>query len=134
MFGLQMARPPASTKPLEVKIANQESELVNLLKRIPLTHRELEILRELASQLKESTLKSKGEAMLPLLLANFIFDSLAMPSVLGRDRLKVMSSRMPTDETLGFEAAVNALGEKLLFLLNKNIKLFLSFRIKSKCV
>ena len=36
MFGLEMARPPASTKPMEVKLAHQESELVNLLKKIPL--------------------------------------------------------------------------------------------------
>ena len=36
MFGLELARPPASTKPMEVKLAHQESELVGLLKRIPL--------------------------------------------------------------------------------------------------
>lgn len=36
MFGLELARPPATTKPLEVKLAHQESELVTLLKRIPL--------------------------------------------------------------------------------------------------
>jgi len=36
MFGLELARPPASTKPMEVKLAHQESELVSLLKRIPL--------------------------------------------------------------------------------------------------
>lgn len=36
MFGLEMTRPPASTKSLEVKLANQEADLVNLLKRIPL--------------------------------------------------------------------------------------------------
>lgn len=127
MFGLQMARPPASTKPLEVKLANQESELVNLLKRITLGHKELQILRELANELKDCTLKSKGEAMLPLLLANFIFDSLAVSNVVGRDRLKMVNSIvqteevlrlktvtpiMPNDEVLGFEAAVNALGLK----------------------
>ena len=36
MFRLELARPPATTKPLEVKLAHQESELVTLLKRIPL--------------------------------------------------------------------------------------------------
>lgn len=112
MFGLEMARPPASTKPLEVKLANQESDLVNLLKRIPLSHRELSILREKADQLKEGTLRSRGEALLPIMLASFIFDALAMPSVVGRDRNKVLNLRLPSDEPLGFEAAVAALGMK----------------------
>ncbi|KRT86467.1 hypothetical protein AMK59_1153, partial [Oryctes borbonicus] len=112
MFGLEMARPPASTKPLEVKLANQESDLVNLLKKIPLGHKELEILRERAEQLKEGTLKSRGEALLPIMLASFIFDALAMPSFVGRDRNRVLSMRLPTDELLGFEAAVAALGLK----------------------
>lgn len=112
MFGLEMARPPASTKPLEVKLANQESDLVNLLKRIPLSHKELTIIREKAEQLKEGILKSRGEALLPIMLASFVFDALVMPSVVGRDRAKVLSVRLPTDEPLGFEAAVAALGMK----------------------
>lgn len=112
MFGLEMARPPASTKPLEVKLANQESDLVNLLKKIPLGHKELQILRERAEQLKEGTLKSRGEALLPIMLASFIFDALVMPSFVGRDRNRVLNMRLPTDEPLGFEAAVAALGLK----------------------
>lgn len=112
MFGLEMARPPASTKPLEVKLANQESDVVNLLKRIPLGHKELQILRERAEHLKEGTIKSRGEAMLPIMLASFIFDALVIPGVVGRDRNKIASLRLPTDEPLGFEAAVAALGLK----------------------
>nr|CAI5864382.1 unnamed protein product [Callosobruchus analis] len=112
MFGLEMARPPASTKPLEVKLANQEADLVGLLKRIPLGHRELQMLRERAEQLKEGTLKSRGEALLPIMLASFVFDALVIPSVVGRDRVKIMSMRLPSDEPLGFEAAVAALGLK----------------------
>lgn len=112
MFGLEMARPPASTKPLEVKLANQETDLVNLLKRIPLGHKELQILRERAEHLKEGTIKSRGEAMLPTMLASFIFDALVIPTVVGRDRTKIMNMRLPTDEPLGFEAAVAALGMK----------------------
>ncbi|XP_044262836.1 zinc finger SWIM domain-containing protein 8 homolog [Tribolium madens] len=112
MFGLEMARPPASTKPLEVKLANQESDLVNLLKRIPLGHKELQVLRERAEHLKEGTIKSRGEAMLPTMLASFIFDALVIPGVVGRDRTKIASLRLPTDEPLGFEAAVAALGMK----------------------
>lgn len=112
MFGLEMARPPASTKPLEVKLANQEADLVNLLKRIPLGIKELQILRERAEQLKEGTLKSRGEAMLPIMLASFIFDALVIPTVVGKDRSKVLNMRLPTDEPLAFEAAVAALGLK----------------------
>ncbi|VVC95734.1 unnamed protein product [Leptidea sinapis] len=58
LFALEMARPPASTKALEVKLNNQESELVALLKKLP------------------------------------------------------TGSRVPSDEVLGFEAAVAALGLK----------------------
>lgn len=85
---------------------------MNLLKRIPLGHKELQILRERADQLKEGTLKSRGEAMLPIMLASFIFDALVIPSVIGRDRVKIMNMRLPSDEPLGFEAAVAALGLK----------------------
>uniref|UniRef100_A0A182SUV5 Uncharacterized protein n=1 Tax=Anopheles maculatus TaxID=74869 RepID=A0A182SUV5_9DIPT len=115
LFGLEMSRPPASTKPLEVKLANQESDLLALLKRIPLGNDELKAIRERAEQLRDGLLKSRGEALLPIMLASFIFDALVMPSVVGREnRLKMMSSayRYPTDENLGFEAAVAALGLK----------------------
>ncbi|KAJ9580171.1 hypothetical protein L9F63_004188, partial [Diploptera punctata] len=115
MFGLEMARPPASTKPLEVKLANQEAELVNLLKRIPLGNWELKMIRERAEQLKEGTLRSRGEALLPIMLASFIFDVLVMPATVGREPRCVLlnpSLRLPTDEALGFEAAVAALGLK----------------------
>ena len=36
MFGLELARPPAATKPMEGRLAHQETELVALLKKIPL--------------------------------------------------------------------------------------------------
>uniref|UniRef100_A0ABD2X903 SWIM-type domain-containing protein n=1 Tax=Trichogramma kaykai TaxID=54128 RepID=A0ABD2X903_9HYME len=74
LFGIEMARPPASTKPLEVKLAHQESELVNLLKRIPLGENEMEMIRQ---------------------------------------PLKTLSAcKQSTDELLGFEAAVSAIGLK----------------------
>lgn len=115
LFALELQRPPASTKPLEVKLANQEADLLALLKRIPLGPNELRIIRERAEQLKDGTLRSRGEALLPIMLASFIFDALVMPSVTGKEmRIKMMSSssRLPTDENLGFEAAVAALGLK----------------------
>lgn len=115
LFALELQRPPASTKPLEVKLANQEADLLGLLKRIPLGLMELRVIRERAEQLKEGTLRSRGEALLPIMLASFIFDALVMPSVSGKEtRIKAMnnSCRIPTDENLGFEAAVAALGLK----------------------
>lgn len=115
LYALEMQRPPASTKPLEVKLANQEADLLALLKRIPLGMQELRVIRERAEQLRDGTLRSRGEALLPIMLASFIFDALVMPSVSGKEtRMKVMSIsyRMPTDENLGFEAAVAALGLK----------------------
>ncbi|XP_070506078.1 zinc finger SWIM domain-containing protein 8 homolog [Chironomus tepperi] len=115
LFGLEMPRPPASTKPLEVKLANQESDLLALLKKIPLNAMELKIIRDRAEALRDGTLKSRGEALLPIMLASFIFEALVMPSVTGKEnRMKALcaSYRYPTDENLGFEAAVAALGLK----------------------
>lgn len=116
LFALELQRPPASTKPLEVKLANQENDLLNLLKRIPLGLKELQDIRERAEQLRDGALRSRGEALLPIMLASFIFDALVMPSVSGNKeaRIKAMnnSSRTPSDENLGFEAAVAALGLK----------------------
>ena len=108
LFGLEMARPPASTKALEVKLANQEQDLVVLLKRIPLTMKKLQVLRERAEQLREGRLRSRGEALLPLMLASYIFDAL----VLSPRSTRYSSPNSIDDEKLGFEAAVAALGLK----------------------
>ena len=113
MFGLEMARPPASTKPMEVKLAHQESELVALLKRLVLGPAEVAIVRERAMQLKEGTLKSRGEALLPLILASFIFDSLVQPQQSNsRENSRYSLFRSVGDEQLGFDAAVAAIGLK----------------------
>lgn len=113
LFGLEMPRPPASTKPLEVKLANQEADLLALLKRIPLNALELKLIRERAENLRDGTIKSRGEALLPIMLTSFIFDALVMPGISGKDsRSKSAAGRFPTDENLGFEAAVAALGLK----------------------
>ena len=109
MFGLEMARLPASTKPMEVRLAHQESELVALLKRIPLGLKELLALRERAVQLKEGTLRSRGEALLPLMLSSYVFESLIMGTT---NPIALNCGSLPTDEHLGFEAAVAALGLK----------------------
>ncbi|RUS70320.1 hypothetical protein EGW08_021917 [Elysia chlorotica] len=79
MFGIELARPPASNKALEVKLAHQESELLQLLKRISPSPREIEEIKFKAEQLRDGTLKSRGGALLPLSLASFIFDVLCVP-------------------------------------------------------
>lgn len=114
LFGLEMARPPASTKPLEVKLNNQESDLLTLLKKIPMGSEELKTIREKAEQLRDGTLKSRGNALLPIMLASFIFEALVLLSSSSKEPKPKVSSvcRLPTDEQLGFEAAVAALGLK----------------------
>ncbi|XP_076368727.1 zinc finger SWIM domain-containing protein 8-like [Tachypleus tridentatus] len=111
LFGLELARPPASTKALEVKMANQEQELVGLLKRIMLTDAELKVVRERAEQLRSGLLQSRGEALLPLMLSSFIFDALVLCGPSSGD-VTSMSNKSVSDEELGFEAAVAALGLK----------------------
>lgn len=66
---------------LQVKLAHQESELASLLKRIPLGPQELNVIRDRAEQLRDGKLKSRGDALLPLTLASFIFDSLCLPGM-----------------------------------------------------
>ncbi|ESO11610.1 hypothetical protein HELRODRAFT_190028 [Helobdella robusta] len=122
LYALEMHRPPAASKQLEVKLAHQESELAMHLKKIQLTERELMILRDRAQKLKDGRIKSRGDALLPITLASFIFDSLCLSSsgtktasapTLGGSGAKQTSCLVtPADELLGFEAAVVALGLK----------------------
>lgn len=60
----------------QVKLAHQESELVGLLKRIPLGPAELAMVKQRARQLRDGVLRSRGHALLPIMLASFIFDAL----------------------------------------------------------
>ncbi|XP_060092641.1 zinc finger SWIM domain-containing protein 8 [Heteronotia binoei] len=114
MFALELQRPPASTKALEVKLAYQESEIVALLKKIPLGATEMNIIRGRAEELREGTL-CDYRPVLPLMLASFIFDVLCTPVVSpsgARPPSCNWNNEMPGDEELGFEAAVAALGMK----------------------
>lgn len=117
MFSLELQRPPASTKALEVKLAYQESEVVALLKKIPLGLVEMSAIRERAEQLRDGNL-CDYRPVLPLMLASFIFDVLCTPvcavvSPTGsRPPSRNRNNDMPGDEELGFEAAVAALGMK----------------------
>ncbi|XP_020646844.1 zinc finger SWIM domain-containing protein 8 isoform X2 [Pogona vitticeps] len=114
MFALELQRPPASTKALEVKLAYQESEIVALLKKIPLGCNEMNTIRGRAEELREGTL-CDYRPVLPLMLASFIFDVLCTPVVSptgSRPPSRNWNNEMPGDEELGFEAAVAALGMK----------------------
>ncbi|CAL1577727.1 unnamed protein product [Knipowitschia caucasica] len=114
MFSLELQRPPASTKALEVKLAYQESEIVALLKKIPLGLVEMSAIRERAEQLRDGNF-CDYRPVLPLMLASFIFDVLCTPVVSptgSRPPSRNRNNEMPGDEELGFEAAVAALGMK----------------------
>uniref|UniRef100_A0A673BI15 Zinc finger, SWIM-type containing 8 n=1 Tax=Sphaeramia orbicularis TaxID=375764 RepID=A0A673BI15_9TELE len=114
MFSLELQRPPASTKALEVKLAYQESEVVALLKKIPLGLVEMAAIRERAEQLRDGNF-CDYRPVLPLMLASFIFDVLCTPVVSptgSRPPSRNRNNEMPGDEELGFEAAVAALGMK----------------------
>lgn len=114
MFALELQRPPASTKALEVKLAYQESEIVSLLKKIPLDSSEMNTIRGRAKDLRDGTL-CDYRPVLPLMLASFIFDVLCTPVVSptgSRPPSRNRNNEMPGDEELGFEAAVAALGMK----------------------
>ncbi|KAM6997780.1 LOW QUALITY PROTEIN: zinc finger SWIM domain-containing protein 8 [Tautogolabrus adspersus] len=114
MFSLELQRPPASTKALEVKLAYQESEVVSLLKKIPLGLVEMSAIRERAEQLRDGNF-CDYRPVLPLMLASFIFDVLCTPVVSptgSRPPSRNRNNEMPGDEELGFEAAVAALGMK----------------------
>ncbi|EPY89432.1 hypothetical protein CB1_000110013 [Camelus ferus] len=114
MFALELQRPPASTKALEVKLAYQESEVATLLKKIPLGPSEMSTMRCRAEELREGTL-CDYRPVLPLMLASFIFDVLCTPVVSptgSRPPSRNWNNEMPGDEELGFEAAVAALGMK----------------------
>lgn len=52
-----MVRTPASTKALEVKLNNQETELVALLKKLPIEQEQLTLAREKARQIRDGNLR-----------------------------------------------------------------------------
>ena len=78
-----------------MKLANEESELVNLLTKLPLGLPEVAVVREKALSLCRSPLE-RGRATLPIKFAIFLFHVLSK-----------QSSR--EDKELGFNAALAAL-------------------------
>ncbi|XP_061644827.1 zinc finger SWIM domain-containing protein 8 isoform X2 [Phyllopteryx taeniolatus] len=114
MFSLELQRPPASTKALEVKLAYQESDIVALLKKLPMGLVEMLVIRARAKQLRDGNYCGY-RPVLPLMLASFIFDVLCAPVVSptgSSPPSRKHNSEMPGNEELGFGAAVAALGMK----------------------
>lgn len=109
LLGLETPRLPAISKALEVKLINQEHELVSLLKRLSIGPNELELLRDRANKLKNinpmhAQKQGTGNSnnywyySLPLMLASYLFDVLYN---IGQD-----------DQELAFDSALAALGMK----------------------
>lgn len=95
-----------------MKLLNQESDLVSLLKRLPLGPAELAVVREKAELLHRGQLR-RGEAVLPIMLATFIFDVLCSSNGESQAKRQVSGKLFATikeDEELGFKAALHAIG------------------------
>ena len=112
LFGLETPRLPAISKALEVKLLNQEQELVNLLKRLQIGTFELNLLRDRAAKLRDigpnyiQLQRNTGYSMnfysLPAMLGSFIFEVLHSHS----------SSSPSEDQQLAFESSLALLGMK----------------------
>lgn len=96
LLALEMPRQAAATKFLEVKMNQQEAELLGALRRLELGSRELEMVRERARRLRAPA--QPPPPVLPFALSAFVFH------VLSRRGLG------PEDERLAFDAAITTLG------------------------
>lgn len=98
---------------LQVKLGHQETELLNLLKKIPLGPAELSVLRCRAEQLREGTYKSRGDSLLPSTLATFIFESLCLPGMMRKNYMYI------TDDFLYF--TFDKVLKKILFHITSDL-------------
>ncbi len=129
LFGLETPRLPAISKALEVKLINQEQDLVHLLKRLQIGSYELNLLRDRARKLKDYATKltqtQRNSASsthtyntyyysLPIMLASFTFDILSFINLnqSGGDQVKVTEESNVTDQQLGFDASIAVIGMK----------------------
>jgi hypothetical protein len=103
MFGVELKRAPAATKPLEVKLISQKQELIVLLKNITLHDAEFDIIRKKAELIRDSQDGPQLDPFTTLILGDFIFDAL----ILSRH------VRQPDDDNLGFRCALSALGVRI---------------------
>lgn len=86
-----------------------------LLKKLPLGEEELIIVREKAEQLSQGKLM-RGDAVLPLMLAAFLFETLCIPSTLAHGTSTKLTELNKEDEELGFKAGLYALGKSFNLL------------------
>ena len=94
----------------QVKLANQENELVILLKKLPLGMEELGVVRDKAEQLCQGKLR-RGDAVLPIMLATFVFETLCIPAN-TRTAVAKFTELTKENEELGFKAGLFALGRR----------------------
>lgn len=103
LFGINLKRAPAATKPLEVKLISQKQDLVMLLKNIVLQEGELNILRRQAECICEmESQEYQPDALTLSILGNYILEALVL----------TRHPRLTTDANLGFQTALVALGAK----------------------
>ncbi|CAF0912729.1 unnamed protein product [Didymodactylos carnosus] len=74
--GLEVGRSPATTKALEVRLLNCEQEICHELKKITLGSNEINMLRERAEKIRNGITYTRDNALLPLSLATYIFETL----------------------------------------------------------
>ena len=110
LFGLEQPRLPAISKALEVKLINQELELVNLLKKIRIGSYEINLLRDRAVKLRDigpqfvrQQRTRNNYYTLPIMLASFIFDILH----------NYGDGSSSDDQQLAFEAGCSVLDMKV---------------------
>lgn len=132
LFGLETPRLPAISKALEVKLINQEQDLVHLLKRLQIGTYELNLLRDRARKLKDYGTKliqtprnfsntsgtnthtyNTNYYSLPIMLASFTFDILNFINLnQSSDQIKMATDDSITDQQLGFDASIAVVGMK----------------------
>ena len=101
-----------------MQLANQEAELVSLLKKLPLEREEITVVRKRAELLCEGRL-DRGQAVLPIKLSTFLFQVLV--KIYGESE---------EDKELGFKAALSALSK--WYMYEKGAHLLLREVIPSK--
>ncbi len=107
LYALETPRRPVGSKALEVKLFNQEQDLILLLKRMPINGFELNVIRDRAQKIikhsQASSLPLTSANLVPIMLASFVFDTLCLNERFNGNK---------ADEQVGFDAAVCALGYK----------------------
>lgn len=78
IYGVEIRRSPAATKPLEVKLINQKHDLITLLKSVVLHDEEMGVLREKAHAFQEGVYENYSDSLTTLVLGNYLFEALVL--------------------------------------------------------